>query len=155
MTQYANAYEHELVGVCQTVFWNDWPFGRPLEFLLVDYFRSKVYERGYGVYHVYYAIALADIPELGIIKDDGLILYITYRAWLMAISKLPSLKKRDAASAASKGKSLYVKLEKENTKSIILHDQQVRSTPEELKSNAARFYAIIDQEHAFSQKVAK
>ena len=142
-----NEQEHELVGCCQTVYWNEWPLKKKHEFELVDYFSSPVYGVGRGQYHIYYAIAKSKIPELGIRVEDDLILYISFRTWLVELSKQPADIKIPCMKKNAEGKNLYVKVEKINPKFMKLHHEEPREPTVEQLEKAKKYYSIINAEN--------
>lgn len=142
-----NAHEHEVVGNCQTVYWNEWPLRKIHTFELVDYFNSPIFMQGYGQYHIYYAIAKSPIPEIGVVVNDNLILYITYKAWVTALSKMPAEIKLPCLKKVAEGKNLLVKVEKLNTKAMKLHHEEPVEPTEKQREDAKKYYAIINAEH--------
>ena len=134
---YLNA--HERMGV-RIVYWNQWKAGDILEFELVDYFNSPIIREGNGLYHVYYAIAKADYEFLGINEGDPLELHITYRSYKKSISSLPNAMIIPCKKEYAKGKNLYIKLEKVNSRIIKVHYQEPREpTLEQLKEASIQY----------------
>ena len=138
-----SVHDHELIGLCQTIYWNQWQLGKEYEFELVDYFKSEAYAEGRGYYQIYYAIALHDIEEFKVIKGDNLILCISKISWMKAMSFLPAQVKIPCLRKYSEGKNLYVKVERKNDKAIIIRHQEPREPTEEQLVNAKKFYTII------------
>jgi len=149
-----NAHEHELVGNCQTIYWNEWPMSDDLtkpyihEFELVDFFSSPVYRQGtYGNYHIYYAVARSKIPELGVRIGDDLILHITFAGWCLALSKVPMEFKLSCRKEVAFGQNLFVKVSRLSHKAMKIHYEERRApTPEHLEK-AKKYYEIINAEH--------
>src|SRR3990167_5696225 len=140
-----SVHDHELIGLCQTIYWNQWQVGKEYEFELIDYFRAESYAEGRGYYQVYYAVALHNIEELKVIKGDSLILCISKIAWMKAISALPAQVKIPCLRKYSEGKNLYVKVERKNDKIVKIHHQEPREpTPENIE-NAKKFYSMFSR----------
>ncbi len=137
---------HETIGDKQWMFWNQWIDHKPVEFLLIDYFKAPVVRKR-GWYIVYYAIAQSPIEHLGVNKGDELILFITYKAYVNAINMLANEFRIPSQKKFSEGKNLYIKLEKVDKGRIKIHKQDVREPTEEQLLEAERQYKMISLEH--------
>lgn len=138
-----NLHDHEIIGICQTVYWNQLAQGKQYDLLLIDFFRGEPLLEGKGYYQVYYAMALCDIEEWGTKKGDNLIFHISRKTWMKAIAFLPVQLKTPCQRKYAEGKNLYVKIERLNTKSIKIHHQEPREPTAEQLADAKKFYSII------------
>ncbi len=138
---------HEIVGSSQTLYWNEWPEAEILEFELVDYFRSDVYAEGNGHYQIYYAIARKDNEALGLRVGDDILLHISYKCFVKALSKLALEYKLPAMKSNAAGKNLLIKVERLNTKSMKIHYQEVIEPTKKNITDAERYYKLIEMEH--------
>ena len=136
-------HDHELIGLCQTIYWGKWQLGKQHEFELIDFFSSQLDVEGNGQYQVYFAVALHDIQELGVRKGDSLILHISKACWMKAIANLPIQAKTPCLRKYAEGKNLYVKVERLNEKSVQIHAFEPREPTEEQLKDAKKFYSII------------
>ncbi len=142
---------HEIVGSSQTLYWAEWPVAELMEFELIDFYRSKVYPEGNGVYHIYYAIARRDNKTLGIRVGDDIILHISYKSFVKAISRIPSEFKLPAMKQNAEGKNLWITIERLNSKEMKLHKQEVIEPTKENKTDADKYYKLIEMEHTIKQ----
>lgn len=137
---------HETIGDKRWMFWNQWLDKKPVEFLLIDYFKAPVIKKRKGLYVIYYAIVKAPIDHLNADIGDELILSITYQAYLNAINMLPNKYRIPSQKKFAEGKNLYIKLERECRDKITIHKQEVREPTEEQILEADRQYKIIRAE---------
>ena len=142
---------HETVGDKQWLFWNQWKEGQVLEFEFVDYFNAPVIRKR-GLYSVYYAIALCDIDNAGVRKDDKLILFISYKTLVTALHKLPKDLKTPCMKQYGEGKNLFIRIERINSTRIKIHHQELREPTEGQVKDADRQYAQIRREERMMQR---
>lgn len=138
---------HEYIGLRQIVWWNDLEQGVPIEMELVDYFKAPVYQLGRGVYVVYCAFAVSEHPHLRIKAGDILQVFIAYRAFINALTRLPNEEQIPCIKQYADGKNLYIKLEKLNSERIKVYCQSIRLPTEEHLKTAKWMYELIQKEH--------
>ena len=138
---------HETIGDKQWMFWNMWLDKKPVEFLLIDYFKAPTVKRGRGLYTVYYAIAQEPIDHMNVKAGDEIILFITYKAYVNAINVLCNEYRTPSMKKFAEGKNLYIKIEKVDRGRIKIHKQEVREPTEEQLLEADRQYKMIQLEH--------
>jgi len=150
MKEYINP--HDSVGDIQFVFWNEWGLGDKLDFELVNYFKAPVYNKGRGVYVIYYAIARCDYDKLGFRRGDKLLLFISYNAYRYAIAKLPAEQKVPCLRKFAEGKNNLMCIERVNSERIRIHTQVVvEPTPEQLLESEKQ-YGLVVREHGIFQQ---
>ena len=138
-----NAFEHEIVGQCQTLYCNALKVDDVVDIELVDYFNSPVIQEGNGFYHVFYAIARQDYPHCKIRNGDALMFHVAYRMLVNALAELPLEYKISMSKKYSEGKNLFWKICKLNSKAVRIDYAEPREPTEENISNANKFYSII------------
>ena len=142
---------HERMGI-RVLYWGQFYIGDILEFEFVDYFSSVTIREGNGLYQVYYAIAKADNLNLGIVAGDEVELHLSYKTYCNALSALPTQMKTPCLKKFAKGKNLYMKISKRNSRELIVHYQEPREPTEQQLKEAESLYRMVRLEHGLKIK---
>ena len=138
---------HDVIGCTRRVWWNELEVKNPIELEFIDYFRASDYRMSKGRYVIYYALTVSDYPYLGINQGEPILFYISYKSYIIALSRLRSEYLVPCQRKFAEGKNLYIKIEKVNTEKIKIHCQEIREPSEEQLSEAKRQYRLIRQEN--------
>lgn len=146
---------HRLVGNIRNIWWNQLTEKEPIELELIDYYKSDSYKFRRGEYQVYYAIAVADYPDLAILKGDELIIHISLASYCIAIRELKSEIITPCIEEFGKGKNLYIKLSKKNKRAVKIHTQSLREPTELQLKNAEIQYGWLKNIYGKKEKEVK
>ena len=130
----------------QWLFWNEWPDKTILQFELIDYWKAPTIKPLHGEYTVYYAISNQDIEGTGVKSGDEIILFITTRAFIIALNHLPKEFKTPCNQAMSEGKNVLIDIERINNERLKVHRQYLKEPTQEQLAEAQKQYDKIVNE---------
>ncbi len=112
------------------VWWRRIPPNIEIEVELVNFYKSEPRPYKEGAYHDFAAVAIIDIPEMGVIKGEMFCITFPYVTFYRAIHPLPMSIKRDIRRDMNND-NIYIKFTKKNRENMTIHQmERLKEDPE-------------------------
>ncbi len=146
-------HPHDMVGTVQKVFWGDADISTIFNVELVDWYKAPRVTRAGGWYVVFYAIAHTDLDQLGVMKDDDIILFFPYKTYCTALSTASTELRISTQRKYGEGKNLFLRIKKTSAlRTKFIHGELRAPTPEQLIEAKKHYYQLEEEEKEIKRR---
>jgi len=147
------AHPHDIVGMVQWIFWGDTPKETIFNVELVDWYKAPRFSRAGGWYVVFYALAHSDLDEMGVRKDDDIILFIPHKTYCTALYTATRELRTATQRQFGEGKNLFLRMKKLSDKRTkFLYGELREPKPEQLVEAKKHYEQIREEEKEIKNK---